>query len=75
MDYTVSTDIRAIEVLKSSQVSTNETPISLKYAEEKVESIKDELPAWQFELVTAFIGSLREKMRKTGLRHDGICLD
>ena len=34
--------------------------VSLKYAEENMESMKDELPLWQFELVADFIGSSRE---------------
>ena len=75
-DCTVPGDIRAIEVLKMSGVTINfPNPISLKYAEQNVESMKDELPPWQFKLVAAFIGSLREKMIKNGLHHDYILLD
>ena len=75
MDCTVPGDIRAIEVLKLSRVSTNKKPICLKHAKENVESIKDELPPWQFELVATFIGSLREKMTRIGLHHDCLRLD
>ena len=75
-DCTVPGDIRAIEVLKKCGVRVNfPNPISLKYAEENVESMKDELPLWQFKLVADFIGSLREKMIKNGLHHDHILLD
>ena len=76
-DCTVPGDIRAIEVLKMfAGVRVNfPNPISLKYAEENVESMKDELPPWQFKLVSEFIGSLREKMMKNGLHHDYILLD
>ena len=75
MDCTVPGDIRAIEVLKLSRVSTNIKPISLKHAEKNIKSIKDELPPWQFELVATFIGSLREKMTRIGLYHDCLYLD
>ena len=80
MDYTVPGDIRAIEVLKLSRVTWTpykklKKPISLKYAEQNIESIKDELPPWQFKLVAAFIGSLREKMTRIGLHHDRLLLD
>ena len=75
-DRTVPGDFRAIEVLKRYGVNVNfPHPISLKYAEQNVESMKDELPPWQFKLVAAFIGSLREKMIKNGLHHDYILLD
>lgn len=75
-DCTVPGDIRAIEVLKMCGVRVSfPHPISLKYAEQNVESMKDELPPWQFHLVAAFIGSLREKMIKNGLHHDYILLD
>ena len=40
-----SSDIRAIKVLKMFGVRVNfPNPVSLKYAEEKVDSMKDELP-------------------------------
>ena len=75
-DCTVPGDIRAIEVLKMSGVNIKfPTPISLKYAEQNVESMKDELPLWQFKLVVAFIGSLRDKMIRNGLHHDCLLLD
>ena len=74
-DCTIPGDIRAIEVLKMFGVRVNfPNPISLKYAEENVESMKDELPLWQFKLVAESIGSLREKMMKNGLHHDYILL-
>ena len=44
-----------------------EKPISPKCAEQNIESLKDELPPWQFKLVAAFIESLREKMTRIGL--------
>ena len=80
MDYTVPGDIRAIEVLKLSRVTWTpykklKKPISLKYAKQNIESVKDELPPWQFKLVAAFIGSLREKMTRIGLHHDCLLLD
>ena len=50
-------------------------PIRLTYAEENVEAMKDELPPWQFELVAEFIGSLRDKLTKTGLHHNYLHLD
>jgi hypothetical protein len=75
-DCTVPGDIRAIDVLKMCGVRINfPNPISLRYAEQNVESMKDELPPWQFKLVATFIGSLREKMIKNGLHHDYILLD
>ena len=75
-DCTVPSDIRAIEVLKMGGVSIDfPSPVSLKCAEQNVQSMKDELPLWQFKLVAAFIGSLREKMTKTGLHHNKLCLD
>ena len=75
-DCTVPGDIRAIEVLKRTVVSVNfPNPISLKYAEENVDSMKDDMPLWQFKLVTGFIGSIREKMIKSGLHHDYLILD
>ena len=75
-DCTVPGDIRTIEVLKLSGVSiTYPNPISLKYAEENVEYIKDEMPPWQFELVDAFIYSLRDKIMKSGLHYDKLLLD
>ena len=75
-DCTVPGDIRAIEVLKLSGTSMPCTShISLKYAEENLESIKNNMAPWQFELVAAFIGSLREKMTKSGLHHDYLLLD
>lgn len=77
MDYTVPGDIRAIKVLKYSRahVGTNEKPVSLKHARQSVECIKGELPPWQFELVAAFIGSLKDNMTRSGLHHDYLCLD
>ena len=51
------------------------TSVSLKYAEENLESIKNNMALWQFELVAAFIGLLREKMTKSGLHHDYLLLD
>jgi hypothetical protein len=75
-DCSVPRDIRAIEVLKTGGVSINyPCPISLKYAEENVESMQDELPPGHFKLVAEFIGSLREKIAKTGLHHNNLCLD
>ena len=65
-----------IEALKMCGVCINfPCPISLKYAEEKVEAMKDKLPPWQFELVAEFIGSLRDKLTKTGLHHNYLHLD
>jgi hypothetical protein len=65
-DSDVPDDIRAIEGLRMGGVCINyPCPISLKYAEENVESMKDELPPAQFKLVAEFIGSLREKITKT----------
>ena len=75
-DRTVPGDIRAIEVLKLSGTSMFCTgAISLKCAEENLECIKHIMALWQFELVAAFIGSLREKMTKSGLHHDYLLLD
>ena len=75
-DDDVPDDIRAIEVLKLSQakIGANEK-LSLKNAEKNLESMRDELAPWQFELVAAFIGSLREKMTKSGLSHQCLCFD
>lgn len=75
-DRTVPDDIRPIEILKLSGFGAIcSTPISLKYAEQNVESIEDEMAPWQFKLVTGFIGSLRDKMTKSGLCHDSLLLD
>ena len=76
-DYNVPGDIRAIKVLKLSlaQIRVTKNPVSLKNAEQNIECIRDELPPWQFELVAAFIGSLKEKMTKSELSHDYLCLD
>ena len=76
-DCTVPNDIRAIEILKllSGVSITYQKPISLKYAEQHVESIKDKMPPWRYDLVVAFIGSLRNKMIKSGLHHDKLLLD
>ena len=75
-DCTIPADIRAIEVLKECGVSINfPSPVSLKCAEQNVESLKDELPPWQFKLVSEFIGSLREKITRTGLHHNNLDLD
>ena len=75
-DSNVPGDIRAIKVLKMGGVCIDfPCPIRLKYAEEKVEAMKDELPPWQFKLVAEFIGSLRDKITKTGLHHDNLHLD
>ena len=75
-DCSVPGDIRAIEVLKMGGVCIDfPCPIRLKYAEEKVELMKDELSPWQFKLVAEFIGSLRDKITKTGLHHDNLYLD
>ena len=75
-DCSVPGDIRAIEVLKMGGVCIDfPCPICLKYAEEKVELMKDELSPWQFKLVAEFIGSLRDKITKTGLHHDNLYLD
>ena len=75
-DCSVPGDIRAIEVLKMGGVSINfPSHISLKYAEQNVECMKDKMPPWQFKLVSAFIRSLRDKMTKTGLCHNNLCLD
>lgn len=65
-DYTIPGDVRAIEVLNFGRVSRKKEPISLKCAEQNVESVKDQLhvPPWQFKLVAAFIGYLRNKMTK-----------
>ena len=69
-DVTVPGDIVAIELLKESGLfMPYPSCISLKYAKENVEFIKGEMPAWQFDLVAAFIGSLRDKMTKSGLHH------
>ena len=74
-DCTVPNDIRAIEILKLSRVSvTYQEPVSLKHAEQHVESLKDEMPLSQFNLVAPFIGSLRDKMIKNGLCHDKLLL-
>ena len=75
-DSDVPGDIRAIEVLKMCGVCIDfPCPIRLKYAEEKVEAMKDKLPPWQFELIAEFIGSLRDKIIKTGLHHNYLHLD
>ena len=37
-----------------------------------MESIRDEMPPWQFNLVAAIIRSLRDKMTKSGLHHDNL---
>ena len=74
-DSDVPGDIRAIEALKMCVSKNYPCPIHLKYAEENVEAMKDELPPWQFELVAEFIGSLREKITKTGLYHSNLYLD
>ena len=74
-DSDVPGDIRAIEALKIFVGKNYPCPIHLKYAEENVEAMKDELPPWQFELVAEFIGSLRDKLTKTGLHHDYLHLD
>ena len=76
-DCSVPGDIRAIEMLKDGMPYPlmSMRHISLKYAEQNVESMQDDLPPWQFKLVAAFVGSLREKMTKTGLQHDHILLD
>lgn len=75
-DCSVPGDLRAIEVLKMGGVSLNfPSPISLKYAEQNVESMKEELPVWQFNLVAEFIWSLRDKITKTGLHHKHLILD
>ena len=72
-DITVPGDIVAIELLKESGlVMPYPSCVSLKYAEDNVESIKDEMPVWQFDLVAAFIGSLRDKMTKSGLHHNDL---
>ena len=73
IDHNIPGDIRAIKVLKLNDgCLLSLRDISLKYAEQNVESIKDKLPLWQFDLVAGIIGSLREKMTKTGLHHDNI---
>ena len=74
-DSDVPGDIRAIEALKIFVGKNYPCPIHLKYAEEKVEAMKDKLPPWQFELVAEFIGSLRDKLTKTGLHHNYLHLD
>ena len=75
-DCNVPGDIRAIEVLKMGGVNINfPSPVSLKYAEQNVESMKEELAPWQFELVGPFIGSLRDKMTRSGLHHNNLILD
>ena len=76
-DCTVPNDIRAIEILKvlSGVSVTYQKPVSLKYAEQHVESIKDKMPPWRYDLVVSFIGSLRNKMIKSGLHHDKLLLD
>ena len=75
-DCAVPGDIRAIEVLKLSGVSANyPKSVSLKEAKQNVESIKGEMPPWQYDLVAPFIGSLREKMIKSELCHDKLSLD
>ena len=72
-DHTVPGDIIAIDLLKVSGLGMPcPSPVSLKYAEQNVESIKDEMPLWQFDLVVAFIGSLRDNMTKSGLHHDNL---
>lgn len=58
-DHTVPGDIIAIDLLKVSGLGTpHSSPISLKDVEQNVESIKDEMPPWQFDLVAGYIGSL-----------------
>lgn len=76
-DCSVPHDIRAIEVLKArlGGFSVIEKPISLQYAEQNIESMKYELSLGQFDLVAGFIGSLREKMIKTGFSHGNLLLD
>ena len=76
-DHSVPGDMQAIEVLKSrlKGVCIIEKPINLKYAKQNVELVKYEMPLWQFDLVAGFIGSLREKMTKTGLLHGNLLLD
>ena len=74
-DCTVPGDIRAIEVLKLSGVSANYPKrVFLKDIEQNVESIKGEMPPWQYDLVAPFIGSLRGKMMKSKLHHDQLSL-
>ena len=74
-DDSVPGDIRAIEILKPSRVSIAcQKTVSLKYAEQNVESIKGKMPPWQYDLVAPFIGSLRGKMIKSKLHHDKLSL-
>ena len=76
-DCSVPSDIRAIEVLKArfNGFHVIEKQVSMKHAEEILEDTRYEMRPWQFDLVAGFIGSLREKMTKTGLHHDNILLD
>ena len=70
IDCTVPGDIRAMELLKLNVVTKQ--PVSLTYAEQNVELIKDKMAPWQFELVASFITSLRDKMKKSGIHHANI---
>ena len=73
---TIPGDIRAIEILKLSGTSMPcSRHISLKYAEENVESIEVKMAPWQYQLVATFIRSLREKMTRSRLHHDYLLVD
>ena len=78
-DCSIPNDIRAIEILKArlGGFRVVEKPVSLAYAEQNVELIKYELPLEEYESVTTFIKSLREKMTnfKTGFPHGKLLLD
>ena len=68
--------IRAMDILRLGRnILDGSKPVSLKFAEENLSSVEDDMPSWQFELVASFIGSLRENMVKSALHHKHLLLD
>ena len=76
-DHTIPPEIRAMDISPKTwrNILDGSKPVSLKFAKENLSPIEDDMPPWQFELVASFIGSLREKIMKSGLNHKLLLLD